>query len=121
MPVPQKDRYRQMTFFFLIRTREYTLDRWNIQRGRHIVDDCIEHHLYALILIGGSAEHRNHFSCNRGFTDRSFDILFRQIVFLEIFHHEFLIGLRDGFQQSAAPFIGRFLHILRNAGFRSSL
>ena len=42
------------TFFFLFRTRNNTLNRWNIQRRRHIVNNCVQHHLNTLVSVSGT-------------------------------------------------------------------
>ena len=47
------------TLFFLFSIRVNTLDCRNIQRGRHVVNDCIEHHLNTLISKRCTADDRD--------------------------------------------------------------
>ena len=66
---------RTFRFFFCSRTN--ALDRRDVQRRRHIIDNGVQHKLYSLVLICRSAEHRDHLTGDRRLSDRFLNILLR--------------------------------------------
>ena len=109
---------RTMVFFTGIRVD--TLDRRNIYRSRHIINDGIEQGLNALVAIGSTAGYRNEFALYSTFTDNFLDILFRDIFATEVFLHKLIIEFGKSFEQLFAVLFSLFLHVIRNFNFVSN-
>ena len=93
------------SFFFLFRIRNNALDRRNIKRRRHIVDNSVQHQLYTLVSICRTACYRNHFSCNRCGTNNLFDLSLSDLFSFQELHHQFFICFCNRLQKFFSPLI----------------
>ena len=89
-------------------------DGRNVLRARQIVNNGIEHRLHALVLEGGTAEHRISLAGDGELTDGATNLLLREVAVLEILLEQLLIGLRNLIEQFGTVLLSAFLEIVRN-------
>ena len=83
------------------------LDRRDVQRGRQVVDDRVEHRLHALVLERRAAQHRVDGAGQRRPADRRDELLLGGLLALEVQLHHLVVVLGDGLEQLVAPLAGR--------------
>ena len=105
-----------MSYVLFSRIRVYALDRRNVKRRRHIVYYSVQHHLYALVSVCASAEHRDHRSRYSLFSDSCLYLLDGKFLSLEEFHHQLFVGFCNRFYKLFSPFVCKALHVGRNIG-----
>ncbi len=103
-------------FFFFPGFRVGPFDGGNIQRRRHVVDDGIQQRLYAFVLVGRTAGHREELALAGHLPDGGLDFFFRQVFAFQIFFHQIVIAFCNGFQQDLTVFLG-FFHVFFRDGF----
>ena len=103
-----------MTNLFFLGHGIDTLDRGNIGRRGHIVHDCVEELLYALVLVRGTADHGYELIGDGGATDSSLYVIGGKFLTLDVLLEKFLIGFREGFEHSSMILFRLAAHILRN-------
>ena len=89
----------------------HALDRRNVDRRRHIVDDRIEHRLHALVLERRAAQHRHDLVVDRARAQAELDFLDRQLARLEVFVHQFFVRLGRALDHFLAPFLRLVLEV----------
>ena len=99
---------------FLRAVFQVTLDRRDIQRGRQVIDNRIQHQLYALVLVSGTAQNREEFRGADTLTDRRFDFRNRRLFAFQYLHHQFIIVIRCFFDQFSPQLLRLFQHIRRD-------
>ena len=100
-----------MTLFLFIGLRIGTLDSGHIQGRRHIVNDCIQQLLNALVAVRRTAGHRNDRVVDGSLAQCLLDLFLGQLTFGEVLFHQSLVGLCDSLHQLAAVLFGLSLHI----------
>ena len=103
-----------VSFILFSGIRVNTLDSRNVQWGWHVVYDTVQHHLNTLVLVCGSAEHREHLALQCLFTDCGLDLVDSDFFTLKILHHEFLVTLCNRLNQLIVPYLSLFQHVFRN-------
>ena len=99
---------------FLRAVFQVTLDGRDIQRGRQVVDNSIQHQLYAFVLISGTAQNREEFRRADALTDRRFDFRNRWLFAFQYLHHQFIIVIGCFFDQLRPQLLRLFQHIRRD-------
>jgi len=74
---------------------EVTLHRRDVQGGREVVDDRVEHGLDALVLERGAAQHRVGLAGGRQLADTRLDLLDRELLAAEVLLEQLLVRLGD--------------------------
>ena len=105
-----------MSYILCSRIRVYALDRRNVQRRRHVVEYGVQHHLYALVSVCASAEHRDHVTCYGFFSYGCLNLFDGEFLSLEEFHHQLFVGFCNRFDKLFSPFVCKALHVGRNIG-----
>lgn len=72
-------------FSRFFRFRNNALYRRNVQRRRHIIDNGIKQHLYALVLVSGTAEHGEHGVRYNRFANGFLYLVNRQLFTFQVF------------------------------------
>ena len=103
-----------MSFNFFACFGVNTLDRRNIKRRGHIVNDCIEELLYALILIRCTTGYRNDLIVNRCLSEYSLDFFNGDFFTFEVLVHKFLVLLSNSLDECIVIFLSLLLHVVRN-------
>ena len=91
-----------------------TLDVRNVHRRGHIVHNGIQQLLNALVLIAGTADHRNHMVVQGRLTDDALDVRYGEFLTVQIFHHQLFIQLSHRLQELGTILFGLLLHVLGN-------
>ena len=104
------------SLYFFFGRRINTLDRRDIQRRRHIVNHAVKHHLYTLISVSRSAEHRYHAAADGLLSDYVFDFFYSELFSLEELHHQLFVCLCNRFDEFFSPFLCEVSHVSRNFG-----
>ena len=105
---------RRIAMILFARIRVDTLDRRDVDRCGHEVNDRIEHRLYAAVAVRRAACHRRHLAGDRRLADGLTDLIFRDFLTAEVLLHEVVILFGDGFEELVAVFVGDILHIIGN-------
>ena len=71
--------------FFLTGYGIHALYRRNIDRGRHVVYNCVKQLLYALVTVRSAASHGNELVCQGGFTDGLLYLCFGNFFTFKVF------------------------------------
>ena len=100
-----------------LRIRQRSLDRGDVQRRGHILDNRVQQLLNTLIAIGCSTEHRDDLYVAHASTQSLFQLVKGDLLPLQIEHHQLIIGLTDGFNHGIVVLFRHLLHILRNVRF----
>ena len=103
-----------MSFNLFACLRVNTLDRRNIERRGHIVNDSIEELLYALILIGSTAGYRNDLVIDCCLSEYCLDFFNGDFFTFEVLIHKFLVLLSNCLDESIVVFLSLLLHVVRN-------
>ena len=89
-----------------------TLNSGNVGRSGHVVDNGVEHHLNALVAVGRTAGYGNHCVIDGSLTDHGLDLVNGDLLAAEVLLHEFLVELRNGFDELLVVLVGKLLHVL---------
>ena len=102
---------RGLARFFLVGLRVDAGNCLFVQRGRHILDNCIQQFLNALIFIGRAAGDRNDLISDRRPAKRGADHLFGDILTLEVQRHDLVVLVGDRLEHMVAVLLCKLLHI----------
>ncbi len=91
-------------------------DRLGFQRRRQIIDHRVEQRLYALVLKGRTAEHRQHRAGDRRFAQRRLHAVDRQIFAFEEHLEKLVILLRNRFDELVTPLKRDFFEFALDVG-----
>ena len=105
---------RRIAMILFSRIGVDALDRGDVDRRRHEVDDCVEHRLHATVAVRRAARHRRHLAGDRRLADGLTDLIFRDFLAAEVLLHEVVILFGDGFEELVAVLVGEILHIIGN-------
>ena len=90
------------------------LDRRDVRRCRHILDDSVEELLDALVEVRGTAAHRDSQILAGTFAERLLQLVDGRLFSLKILLHQVLIKVADLLHHLGVPLLRLILHILRN-------
>ena len=106
--------------FFFVGLRVDALDRRNIERRRHVVDNRVEQFLNTLVLVGRANEDRVDLALDGTLADSCLELLDRNFLFHEDLFHQVVVAISRCFEQHLAAlfsnrdeFIGNGIHRLR--------
>ena len=105
---------RRRSLFLLLSIGVNAFNMGNINRGRHIVNHCIQELLDALIAVGSTADNGNHLIINGGLANNPLDILNGDFLAFQVFLHNRFVLIGNMLQQFVVIFLGQLLHILRD-------
>jgi hypothetical protein len=89
-------------------------DRRDFDRRGQEVDHGVEHALDALVLEGGTAQHRLDFGRQGTGTQAGHDLGFGQVTFFEVLVHQLFVGFGSRLDHLLAPFLGLSLQLGRD-------
>ena len=90
------------------------LDRRDVDRRRQVVDNGVEQRLNALVLEGGTAEHRVELHVDGAATNERTDLLVVGHDAFEIGFHGGFVDVDNGLDEEFAILRGLFLHVVRD-------
>ena len=105
---------RSISCDLLIGMRINSLHRRNVHRRRHIINDCVQKFLNALITVRRTAHHRNQLVGNGCIPERCFDFFLRDFFLVDEFLHQRVIDLGSSLNHSGTVFLRLLQHIFRN-------
>ena len=91
-----------------------TCDIRDVSRRRHEFDDCVQHLLYALVLMGAAAAYRHAFIGDRRLAKRRLQLIDGRLFTFKVFLHQVVIKVTDLFNQLGVVHFRVILHIIRN-------
>ena len=97
------------------------MNRRNIRRCRHVIDNSIKERLNAAIFIRSTADNRRHLTVNGSFSDNFFDLFDADFLTTEVFFHKLIIIFGTSLKEFIAIFLRDFSHIIRNFNLISNL
>src|SRR4051794_38289411 len=83
-------------------------DRLDVQRAGQVVDDRVQHGLYALVLERGAGDDRVHLAGDGGLADRRLDRLDRDLLAAEVGLHDRVVEVGDALEE-LFPVLGGLL------------
>ena len=89
-------------------------NRRDVQRGREVVEDCVQQELDAFVLVCGSAEYREQCAVKNLLTDGSFDFVDGQFLAVEVFFHQFIAAFSSNFADLVAEFFSLISQVFRD-------
>src|SRR5690606_31712041 len=92
----------------------HTFDRRNVDRGRQVIDDRVEHALNALVLERGATQHGLDFISDGAQTQTLVNLGFGEFTGFEILVHQVFVGFSRGFDKLFAPFFSVVSQFGRN-------
>ena len=107
---------RSGTLLLLVGLGVDALDVRNVQRRRHIVHDCVQQALHALVFIRRAADHGHHRVGDGRLADGCFDLVDRQLLAAEEFLHQRFVGLGNMLDELVVVLLRLLGHIGRNLG-----
>ena len=102
-----------MTNYF-VALKVNALDRRDVKRRRHVLDDRIKELLYAFVSVCCTAAYRNCLTLAGCFTKNLLHLINGRLLTLKILHHEVIIELADLLNEFAVVKLCIILHIFRN-------
>jgi hypothetical protein len=90
------------------------LDRRDVERGRQVVDDGVEHGLNALVLERRTAQDRVDLAGDHHLADGTLDLLGRELLAAEELLEQRLVALGHGLEQPLAVLLDLDEHVLRD-------
>ena len=94
--------------------RVYTLNRRNIRRSRHVINNRVQKLLNTLVLIGSTAGNRNHRVVDGGLADAGLDLIDRELFTHEILLHECVVLLGDMLDHLGVILLCELFHVFRD-------
>ena len=88
-----------------------TLDRGDIQRRGHIIDDGVQHLLHALVAVGRTANDGNDLVVDGCAADGSLELLDGQLLVAEELLHQLLVGGGNSLDQLGAVLLSQLDHV----------
>ncbi|RMN78929.1 hypothetical protein ALQ53_04627 [Pseudomonas cannabina] len=98
--------------FFVIRIG--TLDSWNVDWSRQVVDHGVENQGNALVLEGRTANSKNDLTSDSTLTQSSLDFLVGEFFTFKVFVHQLFVGFSRSLNHVAAPLVSQLLQFGRN-------
>ena len=89
-----------------------SLDRRDVGRSRHELDDRVQKLLNALVSVSRAAADRDRGARDAAPAERSLHFFHRGFLALQIHHHQVLVEVADLLHELRAPLLGLILHIL---------
>ena len=102
---------RRMSYDF-VSSQIGTLDRRNVQRRRHELDDCIQKLLDTFVTVSSSTANRNSSTLTGSFSQYFFHFLIARFFAFQISHHQIVVQLADLLYQLTTIQFCIILHIL---------
>ena len=78
----------------------------DVHRGRQVIDYAVQQGLDAFVLIGRTADYRVQFAGAGLFADGGFQLVIRDFLAFQVFHHEVVVAFGNGFDQFITIFLG---------------
>jgi hypothetical protein len=103
----------------LVAFQIHTFNRRDIKRRRHILYDCIQKLLHALVLVCASAAYRNSGTFAGAFSQSCFQLVNRGLLTFQISHHQIVIQLADLLYHLRTIQLSFVLHIFRDINDRN--
>src|SRR5918998_3903992 len=100
----------------LLTIRRDAVDRRHVQRARQIVDHAVKERLDALVLERRSAEDGGHLDLERRLADGRADLVWLDLLAIQIHDHELLVLVGDGLEQLLPVLLGPIPHAGRDLG-----
>ena len=94
------------------------LDRRNIERGRHVVDDCVEQLLNALVLVGGAHEDRVDLAGDNALAQGDLELFDGELFVHEDLLHERVVAVSGSVNELLAVHFGVLDELGRNGVHR---
>ena len=91
-----------------------SLDGRNIQRGRQVVHNGIQHHLHAFVLVRRSAQNREEVTGADCDAQHALDLFNRRLFAFQHHHHEVFIVICEVLDQLLTVLFAQILQIFRN-------
>ena len=95
-----------------------SVDRRNICRSRHELQDSIQKFLNSFVFVSRSTANRNSCTLACTFSQCCFHCFYRRFFTFQIFHHQIIIQLADFLYQFCMIQFCFVLHIFRNIYYR---
>ena len=86
----------------------------NVERARHVLDDRIQHLLYALVPVSGTAAYRDSCTLDASLAESSLHFLHGRLLTLKVDHHEVLIKVADLLNEQGTVLLSLILILCRN-------
>ena len=91
--------------------------RRDVQRRGQEIDDGVQKRLHALVAVAGAAQDGGHGAGDGGLADAGHQFLVGKLLAVQVFLHQFVVGLGHGFDQRGAGFLGGVLEVGGDLGF----
>ena len=101
---------RRVTNGFLA-FRSRANDGRNVQRGRQIIDDRVQHRLNAFVFERRTAQDGNEAHGNRAFANALLQRFQRDFLAFQVVFHRLIVLFDDGFDHFGMVLVGQFLQI----------
>ena len=101
-----------LSLILLLGLGDHTLDRGDVERRGHEVDDSVKELLNALVLVGRTAADRNDQVGDGGGTKCDLELVDRDLITIAVLLKECLVGLGDRLNHCGAVLLGNLYHIL---------
>ena len=102
------------TLILFVGIRIDTLDRRDINRSRHVINNCIQKHLNALVAVSGTTQYRNQLVVDGSLAECLLQILNRNLFALQVHHHQIFIGIADQLYHLVMVLLCLLNHICRD-------
>ena len=99
---------------FLVGVRVEALDRRDIQRRRHVVDDGVEQELNALVAVRGAAQHSEEAAIDGALADGGLHLFDGRLFAFHELLHDAVVHVGQRFDELLAVHLSIFHHIFRN-------
>ncbi|EAQ30599.1 hypothetical protein NAP1_07465 [Erythrobacter sp. NAP1] len=105
---------RRRTRCFFLAVGQNALNRGNVERRRHVVDDRVEKRLNALVLERRTTQDGDEFLLKRALANQALERLSVRLVAFEIGFHDIIVLLNGKLDQLLAVFCRFVSHIVRD-------
>ena len=102
------------TLVLFLGVRVDALDRGDIGRRGHIVYDCVQQQLDALVAVSSTTQDRDDLYIADALAQRSLDLIHGDLLALEVLHHEVLVQLSDRLDQLVVILLRLIHHVSRD-------
>ena len=93
------------------------LCRTNVDWARHVIDNCVEHGLNALVLERRATQHGHEVECEGALTNGPLDLCDGERLAAEVLLHQLVVAGGDGLKQLFAVLVGDLDHVGWDVGF----